>query len=163
MSFQRLQSRSLESTANEEETLEAGWTPPKLAWIEIFETGVAELDSWHRNLLRDCNDLLKAVDGNALWATVVDKTRHLVTSCIEHFQLEEAIMLQNGFPRREDHAREHRRIADQLRILADSIARADESRKEHRQLPLRFRSILIDMMVRHDSDYRSHLLHQLGR
>jgi hemerythrin-like metal-binding protein len=137
--------------------------PARIAWMEIFETGVGELDAWHRTLIRDCNELLGAVESDAPWIGVVAKTERLVRSCIDHFRFEEVLMERSGFPRLAAHVEEHRRIEDRLRTLSAMIQAADGSSPADRAIPGQFQEIFIDLMVRHDLDYRSHLLHCLGR
>jgi hemerythrin-like metal-binding protein len=137
--------------------------PAQIAWMEVFETGFVELDAWHRKLIEDCNYLLRVAGMDVPWLTVVARAELLVASCLDHFRFEEAIMAQNGFPRREAHIEEHRRIEQKLRAVAAAIRRADGSTSADSALPDQFQAILIDLMVRHDLDYRSHLLHQLGR
>ena len=136
---------------------------PQIAWMEILETGIDELDAWHRKLISSCNDLLRTVGRDDRWITVVAKGELLVASCLDHFRFEETIMGQSRFPRRGVHIKEHRRMEEQLRRIARAIRNADGSTPEQRILPLQFQAILIDAMVRHDLDYRSHLLHRLGR
>jgi hemerythrin len=82
---------------------------------------------------------------------------------LDHFRFEEEIMRQGRFPRRNAHTAEHKRIERQLSGLLARIRELDGSQEQHYMLPTSFKPILIDLMVRHDLDYRSHLLHRLGR
>ena len=136
---------------------------PHLAWLEILETGVVELDAWHRQLVNDCNRLLEFVAGRAPWIQIVAAAALLTANLMDHFRFEEEVMARNGFPRRDTHAAEHRRIESRLTDLLAQIREVDGSQEEHLVLPTAFKSILIDVMVRHDLDYRSHLLYRLGR
>ena len=47
--------------------------------------------------------------------------------------------------------------------LIAQMERVDGSLKEHRDYPKALGPSLIDVIIRHDLDYRSHLLHQQGR
>ncbi len=134
-----------------------------LKWMDIFETGIAELDAWHRKLVNDCNDLLRLLATDPSWGLVVAKTWDLVSGCVEHFRVEEAIMQRIDFPRRVDHAEEHRRIEEQLRSLIARMQTLDGSLPEHRELPASLGPAIIDLMIRHDLDYKSHLLYRQGR
>jgi len=134
-----------------------------IAWLEVLETGVAELDAWHRLLINECNRLLGLIDQGAPWLWIVAAAALLAAKLMDHFRFEEEMMERNGFPRRDTHAAEHRRIESLLTDLIVCIKEVDGSQEEHLMLPAAFKSILIDVMVRHDLDYRSHLLHQLGR
>lgn len=136
---------------------------PHLAWLEVLETGVAELDAWHRQLVDDCNRLLELVANRAPWIQVVAATALLAAKLMDHFRFEEEMMERSGFPRRVTHAAEHRRIESHLTELLARIREVDGSHEEHLALPIAFKPILIDVMVRHDLDYRSHLLYRSGR
>jgi len=135
----------------------------QIGWMEILETGIDELDAWHRKLINSCNDLLQTANRHDHWITVVAKAELLVANCLDHFRFEETIMRQSCFPRLDAHVAGHRLMEEQLRRVATEIRSADGSRPGQRALPLQFQAILIDAMVRHDLDYRSHLLHRLGR
>jgi|AraplaMF_Col_mMF_1032025.scaffolds.fasta_scaffold00019_180 hemerythrin-like metal-binding protein len=134
-----------------------------LDWMEVLETGIEELDSWHRQLIRQCNDLLSAAHREAHWAMIIEKADALAKNCVEHFRLEEALMHSNDFPRIDAHRDEHRRIAAKLWWLADAIRVSDGTAHRDRALPAEFKAVLLDVMVRHDLDYLSHLHNRLGR
>lgn len=138
-------------------------TDVHLDWIEVFETGIEELDAWHRALIRQCNDLLITARGEEPWTAVIEKADSLAQSCIEHFRFEEMLMLSHDFPRAEAHREEHRRIAAKLWWLADAIRVSDGTGYRDRALPIEFKTVLLDVMVRHDLDYRSHLQNRIGR
>jgi hypothetical protein len=50
-----------------------------------------------------------------------------------------------------------------LRGLIARMEQVDGSLKEHRDLPASLGPSIIDLMIRHDLDYRSHVLHFQGR
>jgi hypothetical protein len=58
---------------------------------------------------------------------------------------------------------EHRRMEQDLRGLIARMEQVDGSLKEHRDLPASLGPSIIDLMIRHDLDYRSHVLHFQGR
>ena len=132
-------------------------------WMDIFETGDAELDSLHRKLVEDCNALLTLLAEDGAWPLIVAAARKLVADCIEHFRVEGAMLERIEFPRRAAHAAEHRRLERDLRSLVAHMERVDGSLPEHRDLPASLGPALIDLMIRHDLDYRSHLLYWQGR
>jgi hemerythrin-like metal-binding protein len=127
-----------------------------LAWMALFETGIEELDAWHRDLVHQCNSLLGAARTTAPWDTVIEKADALAKSCVDHFLFEEALMASNSFPRSALHREEHRRITAKLWWLADAIRFSDGTGYRDRALPGEFKTILLDVMVRHDLDYRAH-------
>lgn len=141
----------------------APWETTRIAWIEVLETGVVELDAWHMQLVNDSNHLLELIAHRAPWLRIVAASMLLGAKLLDHFRFEEEIMQRGGFPRRNAHAAEHKRIERQLSRLLTRIRELDGSQEQHYVLPTSFKPILIDLMVRHDLDYRSHLLYRLGR
>ena len=140
--------------------------PPKLArvaWMSVFETGNTELDAWHRKLVDACNRLLQLVTTSAEKALVVAAAEDFVGLCAEHFQVEEEILEQLAFPRRDEHAAEHRRIEDELLAVIWQLRDAETSTERCNALSLQLAPLLIDLMVRYDTDYRSHVLERQGR
>lgn len=137
--------------------------PMQIAWMEVLETGVGELDAWHRQLIHDLNDLLWLSRTCAPWSKVCERAELLAASCIDHFRFEEAIMTDTLFPRRRAHADEHRRIEEHLEVLLVRMRASDGGIPAERARTDQFLPLLVDVMVGHDLDYRSHLLHQLGR
>jgi hemerythrin len=136
---------------------------PILEWIDSFETGNAEIDALHRTLVKEYNGLLTLIAEDGAWPLIVAETRRLVVDCIEHFRVEDAILRRIGFPRYEAHAAQHRRLEQELRDLIARMERADGSLAEHRELPASLGPVIVDLMIRHDLDYRSYVLHRQGR
>ena len=135
----------------------------ELNWMEVLETGIEELDAWHRQLIRQCNEVISAARGEVPWAAIIQMSDALAKSCVDHFHFEEALMDSNDFPRRALHREEHRRITVKLWWLADAIRFCDGTSYRDRALPTEFKAVLLDVMVRHDLDYRSHLQSRMGR
>ena len=131
-----------------------------LKWIAAFETGSSEIDALHRELVQDCSGLLLLVENNAAWPLIVAEATRLVESCVAHFRLEEMLLEQTRFPRRLEHLAEHRRLERDLGNLIEQMKRVNGSLKEHHDIPRSLGPTLVDLIVRHDLDFRSHLLRQ---
>lgn len=117
----------------------------------------------HRRLVEHCNGLLTLLAEDADWPLILVQSKALVGDCIEHFRIEETMLEHIKFPRRAAHAAEHRRMEQELLSLLDRMERVDGSLAEHRDLPASLGPAMIDLMIRHDLDYRSHVLHRQGR
>ena len=137
--------------------------PVYLEWIAAFETGSPEIDALHRELVRECNSLLLLVENRAPWPRIVADAGRLVEGCIQHFRHEEETLARSRFPRRAAHIAEHRRLERELHALIARMAEVDGSREEHRDYPRSFGPLIVDLIIRHDLDYRSHLLNYQGR
>ena len=134
----------------------------RVAWMTVFETGNHELDAWHRKLIDECNLLLQLVNSDASWPRIVAAAAEFVAACAAHFRVEEKILEQLDFPRRHIHAAEHRRIENELLALMWRLQDVDASHGQCRDLPRWLAPALIDLMVRYDTDYRSHVLERQG-
>jgi hemerythrin len=134
-----------------------------IAWIEVLETGIAELDEEHRTLIDHCNILTQLMEGAGAWSDIVAAAHRLAEKCSAHFRSEEAMLDQTEFPRRERHKAQHRQMEQRFRDLVDFLSGADGSSPEHRSAAQAMRDTLIDILFRHDLDYKSHLQQAAGR
>ena len=137
--------------------------PVYVQWIKAFETGSPEIDALHRELVQECNSLLQLVESGAPWPRILVDAGRLVEGCVQHFRQEEEMLAQSHFPRRDEHAAEHRRLEGELQSLVARMKEVDGSLDEHRDYPRALGPMMVDLIVRHDLDYRSHMLHQQGR
>jgi|AraplaMF_Col_mMF_1032025.scaffolds.fasta_scaffold00282_26 hemerythrin-like metal-binding protein len=134
-----------------------------IAWTDVIETGVGELDAEHRTLIGQCNTLIALIQGSNPWAAVVTAARELALSCHAHFLNEESILDKSGFPRLDRHKGQHREIEQRLSDLVGFLSGVDGSSAEHRKAALTARTTVIDILFRHDLDYKSHLQEVAGR
>ena len=134
----------------------------QIPWSPIFETGHAELDAQHIRLLADGNRVKSLVDNNGSWDEIRSSVATFVKDCTEHFQYEEQVLLHTGFPRYDEHVAQHQRIVKKLEELSATVAAVDGSDLQHRQMIGSLELTLVDIIVRHDLDYKSHLLHTAG-
>ena len=135
----------------------------RLQWIKSFETGSAEIDALHRELVEECRNLMSALDDGAAWSRILADADRLVEGCIQHFRHEEDLLEWARFPRRAEHVAEHRRLERELQALISRMRAVDGSLDEHRAYPRELGPMLVELIIRHDLDYRSHLTHVLGR
>lgn len=131
--------------------------PNRLRWIDAFEIGCEEIDALHRKLVQDCNSVLLLLETEADWSRIVADTRKLVDDCIAHFHAEEDVLARTRFPRIDAHEAEHRKLAHELRALVARMERVDGSRPEHREYPKLLGPSLVELIIRHDLDFKSHL------
>jgi hemerythrin-like metal-binding protein len=137
-------------------------TPLSFQWLDAFEMGNAEINDLHRTLFEDCRELVQLVEDNAAWPLIVAKAWFLVEDCVRHFRVEAIVLNRTRFPRYAEHVAQHRKIEEELGALLARMASVDGSQAEHRELPRCFGPLLVDVMLRLDLDYRSHLLHKDG-
>ncbi len=138
-------------------------TTPPILWSDVFETGNADIDAQHRRLLTDSVRLQEMVETHAPWAEVLKSLDALVADCTKHFRYEEEVLQATDFPRAQFHVARHREIEAMLQDLHDIIVGLDGCNPELRELVAAFEARIIDIIVRHDLDYKSHLLNAVGR
>lgn len=133
-----------------------------LQWMDILEIGIEEIDRDHRALMSDCNMLtaLVAKDGNQ--REIKHISRRLVVFCGEHFKREERLMEETGFPRHGEHHLEHHRVLAKMHAFCDAIE-DDNAVEDHAKAVHSLRAVLIEILLRHDMDYKSHLQNSQGR
>jgi hemerythrin-like metal-binding protein len=135
----------------------------RLQWIKSFETGSAEIDALHRELVQECDGLLLAVENGEAWSRILADVDRLIEGCVQHFRHEEELLAWARFPRSAEHVAEHRRIERDLQRLISRMKMVDGSLEEHRDYPRALGPLLVEVIIRHDLDYRSHLMHVQGR
>ena len=95
----------------------------RLQWSETYECGHEEIDQQHRNLFATVNNLLQldssGADKNAIGAAV----KILLAETVEHFQFEEHILNQIGYPDAPSHVQAHHRLLDRANILLAQFQR----------------------------------------
>jgi hemerythrin len=75
------------------------------SWSPAFATGVAEIDAQHRELLEQADRLLGAIGSDpAAVGRVLD---FLCDYAVSHFEMEERLMEQKGYPQAEAHRAAH--------------------------------------------------------
>lgn len=137
-------------------------TDNEIPWSPMFETGHPELDAQHIGLLAVSKRLKDLVAGGGSWEEVRSSVAAFVLDCCNHFRFEEKILLASNFPRCEEHAAQHRRIEDKLNELSALVTEVDGSDPQHSAMVKSLELLLVDVIVRHDLDYKSHLLDAAG-
>ncbi len=136
-----------------------------IPWLDVLETGIASLDEQHRALVEICNRLIALAESTDPQerTEAVAAARALTAACAEHFRDEEVIFAKTDFPRRARHEQQHRNIESRLADLVDRMAQDDGSNVAQREATRALRETLIDVLFRHDLDYKSHLQQSTGR
>lgn len=91
-------------------------------WSPDYETGHPDLDQQHKRLFGMVNDLHEAMarrHGREMLGPVLE---NLAAYTIEHFAMEESLMVATGYPEQERHARAHAALADQVSTFRQRYA-----------------------------------------
>ena len=134
-----------------------------LIWSEAFESGDPEIDRQHQCLLADSARLRVLVEDGAPWHDVEAALTMLIADCSAHFRFEEAMLRNTDFPRAEAHAGQHQAIEAMLQQLAEMVAEPGGATPERCRLVATVERKIVEIIVRHDLDFKSHLLNLTGR
>lgn len=134
-----------------------------LVWVPIFEFGVPDIDDEHRALLVDINELTRLLANEPSWPDVAKICRKLYDECVSHFRDEHALLQQTRFGHIAAHLEEHRRTELLLSILIEAIESVTEPSRQHVEMALFVRSMLVDHFFRYDIGYKSHVMNARGR
>lgn len=126
-----------------------------LNWSESFSVGIGMIDDEHQKLFRLMNELYRHVlEGTTNDSSASRVLDELVAYTQEHFQHEEAMLQQHGYPEFEGHKRQHRRLCEEIEKF--------RAKGEHRKgVSLELSRFLLDWVLQHvlkdDMRYREFL------
>lgn len=90
---------------------------PRFQWKRTYETGNAEIDAQHSQLLALANLLFDAVNKHKDEAVLKEAFDALLLYTQRHFEDEERYFVAIGSPQWQRHRQEHRKLADEVRAL----------------------------------------------
>jgi hemerythrin len=93
-----------------------------LVWEPHLAIGVAEIDAQHRELFERVNSLLDAMREHRGAAQVKLLLHFLGRYVIDHFDTEERLMREAGYPGHDLHRREHEGFAREFHEVARAFA-----------------------------------------
>lgn len=126
-----------------------------IEWRKEFETGVAEVDHEHKELVALINELHAQLDAGAAKETISDFLGEVFGRISAHFALEETVMRKHQYDEYAEHKADHEKLLDDLRdIMDDHEAGADMNYEERLGIAVR------DWFVNHfkTKDARLHRL-----
>lgn len=90
------------------------------SWDEKYRTGHEEIDLQHGQLFTLLNGLHAAMK-KSQGRDQIDKTlAELVAYAQKHFQVEEEVMRQTGYPELDEHCQLHQRLTERLAALTQA-------------------------------------------
>lgn len=91
-------------------------------WNSRFETGITIIDSQHKALFDAVNKLADSFKDGTSKTAVKDSMDFLVKYTVEHFQTEEKVMKDMGYPKLTSHMAEHAQLVAKAGELQGKIA-----------------------------------------
>jgi hemerythrin len=92
-------------------------------WSERYATGIVAIDAQHRRLFQAINRMESAYQAGTEESEAQESLAFLAKYTLEHFETEEALMRELGYPMLEFHQKEH---ADLMARILEMKAKLDE-------------------------------------
>lgn len=92
-----------------------------IEWRKEFETGVAEVDHEHQELVGLINDLHEALGTDADRERIAAFLGDVFAKISAHFALEETVMRKHSYDEYGDHKADHEKLLDDLRDIMDDF------------------------------------------
>jgi len=89
----------------------------QMLWTSDYKVGVDSLDADHITIFSLINHINEAHLAGSDNQTISHILKVLMDRALAHFQREEVVMKQNGYPDFEQHVEEHREIIEDLNTL----------------------------------------------
>jgi hemerythrin len=128
-----------------------------IVWRKEFETGIADVDHEHRELVDLINRLHGEIEGGADRRKVHEFLGEVFAKIAAHFALEESLMRKHRYDAYPEHKAEHENLLDALRDIMDD-AEADDSAAYRQRLP----GLVQDWFVNHFKSKDAQLHARLG-
>jgi hemerythrin-like metal-binding protein len=130
---------------------------PFVEWTTDLSVGFTNVDEQHQHFIGLVNDFYNALEVGAQWSIVDDTIAMLLSYAQYHFDSEQALMARYGYPKTEEHLREHRRFIE-------NAARLDLGKRAREEtLPLDVFNFLMDWLTDHIAKYDRELAGHLRR
>jgi len=92
-----------------------------IQWRKEFETGIADVDHEHRELVDLINDLHDKVQAGDDRAHIQQFLGEVFARIAAHFALEESIMRKHRYDEYRAHKSEHEALLDDIRDIMDDV------------------------------------------
>lgn len=89
----------------------------QLVWHASYESGYAVMDTHHRKLFAEANDILGLILSGQNAASLAERMDAFVADIGEHFLEEEVLLFQSAYPAAAEHAKLHRELLAQGHAL----------------------------------------------
>lgn len=127
-----------------------------LSWNDQYLIGQSTIDDEHKTLFRLINDFHTHWSENRDRKDVARVLNQLIQYGELHFQDEERIMAQEGYPELESHRAIHEKLIIEIFKLNEELA--DQSRLLERDITKFLKQWLVDHIVHNDYEFRNFLI-----
>ena len=92
---------------------------PGIEWKREYETGNAEIDHEHRQMIERLNRFFALVGEDAPTSQIIEELGDIYAWISAHFALEENIMRTRNYDHYQNHKDDHERLLDDIRDIMD--------------------------------------------
>ena len=127
----------------------------KFDWLESFELGIEEVDEDHRSMLVIMRKIEQAADDGSydLCKELLDE---LLSFTIAHFQREEKMLEEFGYPNVEIHKKYHAELLERAKSVK-TVCQAIKSKDNLKECCHEMFGFLVDDIVMGDLKFKSYL------
>ncbi|PID72190.1 MAG: hypothetical protein CSB34_03810 [Desulfobulbus propionicus] len=90
----------------------------QLVWKSEYESGHAEIDAQHRELVTQASVLMELIVTNSEQEKIKEGIGAISVALAKHFQYEESVLAGTSYPDLESHSKEHQMLLEKLDVLA---------------------------------------------
>jgi len=127
--------------------------PWRLEWNTELSVHIPEIDAEHRHFIELVNKLNQAIAKRMSLSEVRKRMQDVIDDAVAHFEHEEALFNEWGYPEAQLHAREH---AAATKTFSDIVRRIEQSELDYEWIEagLQVKHLLIDHLLNEDMKYR---------
>jgi hemerythrin len=126
-------------------------------WVSSLETGIAEIDSQHKELFTAINNLLKNFDEKKTDEELKKSLDFLNNYTVKHFSYEEQIQKKYNYPDYENHKKLHEDFKKTARELSDELAAKGPSASLVNQVNMKIGNWLVKHIQGQDTKIAAHI------
>ena len=99
-----------------------------ITWNDHYSVKVPEIDDQHKKLIALANQLYDAMRAGKGREVLGPTLAELVDYTAYHFECEERLLLQHGYPEHEEHKEQHDSLAEKARQFMNDFTQGQGSR-----------------------------------
>lgn len=119
----------------------------KIIWSDQFSVGVNELDEQHKELIKMINKLLDNQNAHVNSEVISDLLGNMRLYMENHFEYEDKLLKEYGYPNLEQHKEMHEEYGDEFRELIISVMNRNTDAPEN-------------MLINLSDWWTNHILHE---
>ncbi|HEY9164178.1 MAG TPA: bacteriohemerythrin [Magnetovibrio sp.] len=134
-------------------------TSKDLDWSDKFSTDIVSIDRQHQELLYMSQSLLSILgDEDVQLADKRAAFQSLVDHALAHFDYEERVMHNIGYPKVDEHTQEHEDLRQEIATMLDTVMNGDKT-SDWKGLVSLVQVWVLRHIVHSDTLFREHIQH----